>query len=178
MSAPTTLHYGHLLRVLRYLCGTIYSCLFFSSTISLQLSSYSDATWDTDPSDFRSISAYCVFLGSSLVSWKTKKQTVVAHSSAEAELRALACVTVEVTWLRWLLANFGISLTTPTTVRCDSSGAISIARDPIKHQLTKHIGIDCLCSVCSSGSCGFPSVWAFRVSACGFAYKGPYKSST
>ena len=100
-----------------------------------------------------------------MVSWKTKKQTVVAHSSAEAELRALACVTVEVTWLRWLLANFGISLTTPTTVRCDSSGAISIARDPIKHQLTKHIGIDCLCSVCSSGSCGFPSVWAFRVSA-------------
>jgi hypothetical protein len=47
----------------------------------------------------------------------------------------------EVTWLRWLLADFGISLTTPTTVHCDSTDAISIAQDPVKHQLT--IGIDC-----------------------------------
>jgi hypothetical protein len=142
MSAPTSIHYGHLLRVLRYLRGTIDHRLFFSSTNSLQLSAYYDATWGTDPSDFRSIFAYCVFLGSFLVSWKTKKQTVVSRSSAEAELHALACVTAEVTWLRWLLADFGISLTT-TLVHCDSTGAISIAQNPMKHQLTKHIGIDC-----------------------------------
>jgi hypothetical protein len=91
--------------------------------------------------DFRYIFAYCVFLGSSLVSWKTKIQTVVARSSAEAKLCALACGMAEVTWLRWLLADFGISLTTPTTVHCDSTDAISIAQDPVKHQLT--IGIDC-----------------------------------
>jgi hypothetical protein len=68
MSAPTSIHYGHLLRVLRYLHGTIDRLLFFSSTSFLQLSAYYDATWGTDPSDFTSISAYCVFLGSSLVS--------------------------------------------------------------------------------------------------------------
>lgn len=58
-------------------------------------------------------------------------------------MRALACVTAEVTWLRWLLAEFGICLTTSTPVHCDSIDAISIAQDPMKHQLTKHIGIDC-----------------------------------
>src|SRR5438128_7119079 len=143
MSAPTSIHYGHLLRVLRYLRGTIDHRLFFSNSSSLQLHAYSDATWGTDPSDFKSISAYCVFLGSSLIAWKTKKQTVVSRSSAEAELRALACVTAEVTWLRWLLADFGVAFSTSTSVHSDSTGAISIAQDPVKHELTKHIGIDC-----------------------------------
>ncbi|WVZ56848.1 hypothetical protein U9M48_007320, partial [Paspalum notatum var. saurae] len=142
MSAPTSNHYGHL-RILRYLRGTIDRCLFFSSSNSLQLYAYFDATWGTDPSDFKPISAYCVFLGSSLISWKTKKQIVVARSSVEARLRALACVTAEVTWLRWLLADFGVAIPSSTHVHCDSAGAISIAQDPVKHQLTKHIGIDC-----------------------------------
>ncbi|WVZ84772.1 hypothetical protein U9M48_031762 [Paspalum notatum var. saurae] len=130
MSAPTSIHYGHLLH-------EIVSFGIF------ELWAYSDATWSTDPSDFKSISAYCVFLGSSLISWKTKKQTVVARSSAEAELRALACVTAEVTWLRWLLANSGVDLSSSTPVHYDNAGAICAAQAPVKHQLTKHIGIDC-----------------------------------
>jgi hypothetical protein len=107
--------------------------MFFSSTSSLQLYAYSDVIWDTDPLDFKFISIYCVFLGSSLVSWKTKKQTVVARSSVEAELRALACVTAEVTWLWWLLDNFRIPLTTSMHVHCDSTDAISIAQDSLKY---------------------------------------------
>ena len=54
----------------------------------------------------------------------------------------MALLTAEVTWLRWLLEDFGISVTTPTTLLSDSTGAISIARDPVKHELTKHIGVD------------------------------------
>jgi hypothetical protein len=83
-----------------------------------------------------------VFLGGSLIAWKTKKQTLVFCSSVEAELRAMALLTAEVTWLRWLLADFGVSVTTPTPVLSDSTGAISIARGPVKHELTKHIGVD------------------------------------
>jgi histone deacetylase 1/2 len=101
----------------------------------LQLHAYSDATWASDSSDRRSLFAYCVFLGGSLIAWNTKKQVAVSRSSAEAELRAMALVTAEVTWLRWLLEDFGISISSPT-------GAISIARDPVKHELTKHIGVD------------------------------------
>jgi hypothetical protein len=83
-----------------------------------------------------------VFLGGSLIAWKMKKQTVVCRSSVEAELRAMALLTAEVTWLRWLLANFWVSVTTPTPVLSDSTGAISIVRDPVKHELTKHVGVD------------------------------------
>ena len=142
VSAPTSVHYSHLLRVLRYLRGTISHRLFFPSSSSLQLQAYSDATWASDPSDRRSLSAYCVFLGGSLIAWKTKKQIAVSRSSAEAELRAMALLTAEVTWLRWLLQDFGVSVTTPTLLLSDSTGAISIARDPVKHELTKHIGVD------------------------------------
>jgi hypothetical protein len=73
VSAPISVHYSHLLRVLRYLRGTITLRLFFPRSGSLQLQAYSDATWASDPSDRRSLSAYYVFLGGSLIAWKTKK---------------------------------------------------------------------------------------------------------
>jgi hypothetical protein len=100
VSAPTQIHYSHLLRVPCYLRGTISRRLCLPRSSSLQLQAYCDATWASDPSDRHSLSAYCVFLGGSLIAWKTKKQVAVSRSSAEAELRAMALVTAEVTWLR------------------------------------------------------------------------------
>jgi hypothetical protein len=99
---------SHIFRVLRYLRETSTRHLFFPCSSSLQLQAYCDATRASDPSDRRSLSAYCVFLGGSLIGWKTKKQIAVSRSSAEVELRAMALVTVEVIWLRWLLEDFGV----------------------------------------------------------------------
>ncbi|WVZ89051.1 hypothetical protein U9M48_035510 [Paspalum notatum var. saurae] len=118
VSAPTQLHYSHLLR------------------------DYCDAIWASDSSDHRSLFAYCVFLGGSLIAWKTKKQIAVSRSSTEIELRAMALVRAEVTWLRWLLEDFGVSVSISTPFLTDSTCAICIARDPVKHELTKHIGVD------------------------------------
>jgi hypothetical protein len=92
VSAPTQIHYSHLLRVLRYLRGTNSRRLFFPHSSSLQqLQTYCDA------SDRRSLSVYCVFLGGSLIGSRTKKQVSVSHSSAAAELCAMTLVTVGVT---------------------------------------------------------------------------------
>jgi hypothetical protein len=66
----------------------------------------------------------------------------VSHSSDEAELHAIATVTSEIVWLRWLLADLGVSCDTPTNVLCDSTAAIQIGNDPVKHELTKDIGVD------------------------------------
>ena len=67
-------------------------------------------------------------------------------------------MTAEVTWLRWLLEDFGVTASTPTPLSSDSTGAISIAHDPVKHELTKHIGAD------ASNMRSFgPSLCAFRV---------------
>jgi hypothetical protein len=54
----------------------------------------------------------------------------------------MALVTAEVTWLRWLLDDFGVSVSIPTPLLSDSTGVISITRDPTKHEFTKHIDID------------------------------------
>jgi len=96
VSAPTSVHFGHLLRVLRYLRGTSSQCIFYARDNSLQLHAYSDSTWASDPTDRRSISGYCILLGSSPLAWKSKKQTAVSRSSTEAELRALATTTAEI----------------------------------------------------------------------------------
>jgi hypothetical protein len=82
------------------------------------------------------------FVGRSLIAWKTKKQVAVSHSSAKAELSVMALVTTEITWLWWLLEDFGVSVSMPTPLLSNSMGAISIACDPVKHELTKHIGVD------------------------------------
>jgi uncharacterized protein (UPF0333 family) len=73
------------------------SLVLFTHSSSLQLQAYCDATWASDPSGRRSLSAYYVFLGGSLIAWKSKKHVAVCHSSAEAELRAMTLMTTEVT---------------------------------------------------------------------------------
>jgi hypothetical protein len=54
----------------------------------------------------------------------------------------MTLVTAEVTWLWWLLEDFGVSISMPTPLLSDSTGDISIARDPVKHEPTKYVGVD------------------------------------
>jgi hypothetical protein len=114
VSAPTTIHYAHLLRVLRYLRGTMSRRLFYATSSQPTLHAYSDATWASDHVDRRSVTDYCIFFGGSPISWKSKRQTAVSRSSAEAKLRALATTTAEIIWLRWLLADFVVTYADPT----------------------------------------------------------------
>ena len=100
VSAPTFVHFGHLLHVLQYLRGTASRCLFYACNSPLQLHAYSDSTWASDSTDRRSITGYCILLGSSPIAWKSKKQAAVSRSSTEAELRALATTTSQIVWLR------------------------------------------------------------------------------
>uniref|UniRef100_A0A2N9HMZ1 Integrase catalytic domain-containing protein n=1 Tax=Fagus sylvatica TaxID=28930 RepID=A0A2N9HMZ1_FAGSY len=72
-----------------------------------------------------------------------KKQSVIAHSSTEAEYRALADTTAELLWLRWLLQDLGIDCSTAVPIHCDNRSAIQIAHNDVFHERTKHIEIDC-----------------------------------
>ena len=141
MQAPTVGHFAALKRILRYLKGTLSHGLTFSPS-SLQLQAYSDSDWARDSRDRKSTSGYCVFLGSNLISWCAKKQPTVARSSFEAEYRALAQASAELSWLTMLLVDLHIPPSCPPILWCDNISAISLASNPVFHARTKHIEVD------------------------------------
>ena len=143
LSALWSTHYVAVLRILRYLKGTLFHGLFYSTQSPLILRAFSDADWAGDPIDRKSTTSYCFILGSSLISWRIKKQTHVARSSTEAEYRAHTDTTSELLWLRWLLKNLGVSISSATPLYCDNQSVIHIAHNNVFYERTKHIEIDC-----------------------------------
>ncbi|KAJ9557421.1 hypothetical protein OSB04_012035 [Centaurea solstitialis] len=98
-------HYAAVLRILRYLKGTMFHDLFFSSTSLLTLRGFFDADWNSDITYRRSTKGYCFVLGDSLIFWRSKKQSLTSRSSIEAECRALTNTSQELIRLRWLLCD-------------------------------------------------------------------------
>ncbi|XP_028068730.1 uncharacterized protein LOC114271312 [Camellia sinensis] len=92
---PCTPHYTALLRILRYLKGTLFHSLHYSASSSLELCAFSDANWVGDPTDRRSTTAFYFFLGDSLLTWRNKKKSLTTRSSTEAEYQALPDTTQE-----------------------------------------------------------------------------------
>ncbi|XP_057250059.1 uncharacterized mitochondrial protein AtMg00810-like [Beta vulgaris subsp. vulgaris] len=121
LSEPRTPHYVVALHVLKYLKGTLNHGLFYASNNSLLLRAYNDADWGTRAYTGRSLTSYCVFLGDSLISWKTKKQKVVSKSSTEAEYRSMSQTTSEIVWIEVLLQDLLVYVPTPITLFCTTS---------------------------------------------------------
>lgn len=142
MHKPLDVHFKAVKRILRYLQGTLDYGLQFTRHLKLVLEAYSDASWGSDVDDGRSTSGFCVFLGGNLVSWSSKKQQVVSRSTAEAEYRSLAHVTAEITWIRLLLTELGVTLPSKDLVWCDSSATIAVANNPVMHSKFKHVELD------------------------------------
>ncbi|GAU47119.1 hypothetical protein TSUD_98960 [Trifolium subterraneum] len=110
---------------------------------TLALKGYSDSDWVACPDTRRSTTGVCFFIGTSLISWKRKKQSVVSRSSSEAEYRALAQTTCEGQWLLYLLKDFLIAHDSPIIIYRDNKSAMHIAANLVFHERTKHIEIDC-----------------------------------
>ena len=89
------------------------------------------------------MSGFVVFFGDTLIAWKSKKQVTVSLSSAEAEYRSMRRLVAELSWLSRLLHEGTITSVTPIPVKCDNLAAIYIAKNPVFHERTKHIEIDC-----------------------------------
>ncbi|RVW37266.1 Retrovirus-related Pol polyprotein from transposon TNT 1-94 [Vitis vinifera] len=142
MNNPTEKHMTAVIRILRYLKMTPGKGLFFQRTTKKEIEIFSDADWAGSVTDRRSTSGYCSFVWGNLVTWRSKKQSVVARSSAEAEFRAMAQGICEGIWLNRLLEELRVPLKHPMVLYCDNQAAISIAKNPIHHDRTKHVEID------------------------------------
>ncbi|XP_021755972.1 uncharacterized protein LOC110721148 [Chenopodium quinoa] len=109
----------------------------------IYLSGWCDSDWEAGPLTRRSLTGWIVFLGKSPISWKTKKQPTVATSSSEAEYRCMSSTTHELKWLKALLLSMGVQHPKAIKLFCDNQSTIHIARNPVFHERTKHIDINC-----------------------------------
>lgn len=143
MQSPTSVHMQTAKRVLRYLVGNPNQGILLASSSAAQVTAYCDSDWASCAASRKSTSGFCLLLGDSPISWKSKKQSVVARSTAEAEYRAMALTACEITWLSTLLKDLGLHHLPPAILKCDNQAALSIAANPVLHERTKHIEVDC-----------------------------------
>lgn len=142
LQQPTDTHWKALKRVFKYIKGTLTYGLAIQKNDSLEITAFADSDWASNPDDRRSTAGYCVYIGDNLVSRCSNKQHVVARSSTEAEYRALAHCTAEVTWIQSLLKELGISQQQVPIIWCDNLNASALASNPVYHARTKHIELD------------------------------------
>jgi hypothetical protein len=142
MHAPRDTHWNLVKRILRYLRGTMDHGISISSQPSTELQAYSNADWAGCPDTRRSTSGYCVFLGNSLISWSSKRQTTVSRSSAEAEYRVVANAVAECCWIRNLLQELQVTIDKATVIYCDNVSAVYLSENPVHHRRTKHVELD------------------------------------
>nr|CAD1824666.1 unnamed protein product [Ananas comosus var. bracteatus] len=143
MHSPQTSHMNSVNRILRYLKSDPGKGILMRKNGNLNIVGYSDADWAGCPIDRHSTTGYCTLLGDNLVTWKSKKQNVVSRSSAEVEYRAMASTACELVWLKALPKDMGFNHDGPIQMKCDNQAAIHISTNPIFHERTKHIEVDC-----------------------------------
>ena len=131
------------MQYLRYLKSAPGKGILFTKNVDCQsVDAYSDADWAGAIDDRRSTSGYFTFVGGNLITWRSKKQNVVAHSSAEAEFRGMTLGICEALWLRLVLMDLGYLPRQPIRFYCDNKTECDIAHNQVQHDRTKHVEVD------------------------------------
>jgi hypothetical protein len=142
MHAPRTPHIEAINRILRYLKGSPGKGILMKRNNTNDICGYSDTDW-VGSFDRKSTTGFYTFVGGNLVTWKSKKQNVVARSSAEAEYCVMASTASELTWIKHVLTDLNFEIKEPVKMFCDNQSARHIAANHVFHERTKHIEVDC-----------------------------------
>nr|GFA77842.1 putative ribonuclease H-like domain-containing protein [Tanacetum cinerariifolium] len=105
-----------------------------------ELIAYSDSDYAGASLDRKSTTGGCQFLGSRLISWQCKKQTIVANSTTKAEYIAASNCCGQVLWLQNQLLDHGYNFM-QINIYMDNESAICVVKNPVYHSKTKHIEI-------------------------------------
>jgi hypothetical protein len=132
-------------RVLQYLKGTIIYGIILGglkySPYDLDIQLYTDSDYAGDCDTYRSTSRYVSFMAGGPVSWQSKRQSVVAQSSTEAEYIAMSESAKEATWIRYLLEGLSYINLEYITLSGDNQGALSLAENLTFHCGSKYIAV-------------------------------------
>ncbi|KAK1629218.1 hypothetical protein QYE76_003533 [Lolium multiflorum] len=139
-SDPGMEHWTAVKNILKYLKRTKDMFLCYGGDQELVVTSYTDASWNTDPDDSKSQSGYVFILNGAAVSWASSKQCTVAKSSTESEYIAASEASSAV-WMKRFIVELGVvpSALDPFVIYCDNMGAIANAQEPRSHKRLKHI---------------------------------------
>jgi len=133
MHSPSEEHMKAVICILQYLKSSPGKEIMFIKGDTLNIEGYTDADWAGSIDDRRSTIEHLTFVGGNLVTWRSKKQGVVARSSAEAEYRGMAKGVCDLLWIKNLLQELKISPTFPMKLYCDNKAACDIAHNPVQH---------------------------------------------
>jgi hypothetical protein len=141
MEDPKASNWAAVKQSLRYLSRTVnYGCIYRKlNTSEARLTGYTDSDLAGDVDDRKSTSGSVFLLGTSLVTWGSQKQRVVALSSCEAEYIASANAACQGIWLSRLLGGL-LGIPTPkVNLLVDNKSAIALSKNPVHHDRSKHI---------------------------------------
>ena len=136
MHCASEIHFQAAKRIVRYVKGTIDYGLRFCQVKNFTLHGYSDSDWAGCVDDMRSTSGYCFSFGSAIFSWCSKKQEVIAQSTAEAEY--VTAAVNQALWIRKLMVDLFMEQKESTQILVDNQATISIANNLVFHGKTKH----------------------------------------
>uniref|UniRef100_A0A2N9HML0 Integrase catalytic domain-containing protein n=1 Tax=Fagus sylvatica TaxID=28930 RepID=A0A2N9HML0_FAGSY len=141
-SNPSAEHWKAIARVLGYLKKTKDLGLYYSGYPAV-LEGYSDANWVTSVGDNKSTSGWIFTLGGGAISWASKKQSCISHSTMESEFIALASAGKEAEWLRNMLYDIELwpQPMSAIFIYCDSQATISKAYSKIYNGKSRHISL-------------------------------------
>ena len=141
-SSPSVEHWKAIARVLGYLKRTKNLGLFYNNFPAV-LEGYTDASWITSANDNKSTSGWVFTLAGGAVSWASKKQTCITHSTMESEFVALAAASKEAEWLRNLLLDIELwpQPMPAISLHCDSQATMSKALNKIYNGKSRHISL-------------------------------------
>ena len=144
-SNPSESHWTAAKRILRYLRGTKNHVIKYTYTPNLIIKCACDSDWAGDWSGpeatARSTTGYVIWGAGGVVVARSRKQSVVALSSCEAEYMSICSAVQEIVYIRQLLVDLYRRQDSPTVLECDNSAAVELTSRETHQQRAKHISI-------------------------------------
>ena len=141
MTKPMEIHLQVAKRALQYLKGTMNYGIHYKKGGDRELLAFTDSDYAGDMEDKKSTSGYAFLMGSSVVSWCSKKQSIVTLLTTEAEFVAVAVCACQGVWMKRILKELRHSNKGCTTIMCDNSSTIKLSKNPVMHGRSKHIDV-------------------------------------